>query len=336
MARQLHLILTSTILGLIFGPQIQAKNIALTIDDLPCVSCADFNAVRMINERIVRILKEHGLPAVGFVNEAKLYTEGRPDIQKIAILRLWLDNGFELGNHTFSHISIQQASVSDYEQDLLRGELITRPLMKDYGKTLQYFRHPQLRTGPTADYKAALEAVLARRGYIVAPVTMDSDEYLYASCYRQALEHNHPEEGRRIGADYLEYMSRIIKHYEDLSRDFLGYDLNQILLLHVSQLNADYLDGLIKILQARNYSFATLEDALRDPAYRLPEAISPKGISWIERWRLARGLTMRPQPEVSQWILRLLANGLERHDTGAGPDVNRVVFRGYDEPRSAH
>jgi peptidoglycan/xylan/chitin deacetylase (PgdA/CDA1 family) len=299
------------------GP-LHSKNVAVTIDDLPCVTCSDFGKVRMINERIVGILKEHGVPAVGFVNEAKLYTDGQPDSLKIAILRCWLDSGFELGNHTFSHVSIQRVSVPEYEQDLVRGEMITRPLMKEYGKTLRYFRHPQLRTGPTAEYKAALKAVLDRRGYIVAPVTLDNDEYIYARCYRRALEHHDPEGGKKIGDDYLKYMSRVLRHYEDLSRDFLGYDLNQVLLLHVNELNADYLEELIKILRSRGYSFVALEDALKDPAYGLPEAVSAKGISWIERWRLARGLEMRRQPEVSPWILKLMADNGADHERDAG------------------
>jgi hypothetical protein len=46
-----------------------------------------------------------------------------------------------------------------------------------------YFRHPFLRTGPTADVKAELQAFLARQGYRVAPVTIDNSDYMYAALY---------------------------------------------------------------------------------------------------------------------------------------------------------
>jgi hypothetical protein len=45
------------------------------------------------------------VPAVGFVNERKLYKFGEAD-ERINALHLWLDYGFELGNHTFNHSSL--------------------------------------------------------------------------------------------------------------------------------------------------------------------------------------------------------------------------------------
>ena len=44
---------------------------------------------------------------VGFVNEKKLYKPGEVD-ERIKALQMWLDSGFELGNHTFSHMSLNQ------------------------------------------------------------------------------------------------------------------------------------------------------------------------------------------------------------------------------------
>ena len=76
-------------------------------------------------------------------------------------------------------------------------------------------------------------------------------------------------------------------------------------MFHVNELNADYLELLIKILKEMGYSIIPLEEALKDGAYLLPEAFHEKGISWIERWRIAKGLEMKPQPAVSDWILKM-------------------------------
>jgi peptidoglycan-N-acetylglucosamine deacetylase len=42
---------------------------------------------------------------------------------------------------------------------------VTRRLLEARGRRLRYFRHPQLRTGPTPEYKAALDRLLSERGY---------------------------------------------------------------------------------------------------------------------------------------------------------------------------
>ena len=74
---------------------------------------------------------------------------------------------------------------------------------------------------------------------------------------------------RRIANDYLDYMERIFSHYEKLSIDFLGYNVNQILLLHANELNADYLDSILSTLTDKGYKFISLDDALTDKAFQL-------------------------------------------------------------------
>src|SRR5437867_4015511 len=69
------------------------KTIAVTIDDLP-INGPDrgLAAVKSINDRLTAILKSEGIPAVGFVNEAKLYRDGEVD-GRIANLKVWLEAG---------------------------------------------------------------------------------------------------------------------------------------------------------------------------------------------------------------------------------------------------
>jgi len=284
------------------------KRIAVTFDDLPCVRCSDFDSMARTNAEIIRILSVRRIPAIGFVNERKLYTDGAPDARKVSILRDWLRAGLELGNHTFSHVTVHKVAVAEYERDLLAGEAITRPLMKAYGKPLRYFRPPLLQTGLTAESKAQVDAVLSRHGYRTAPVTIDSDEYIYALCYDKAKDRKDRDARRRISADYLDYMKRTVGHYEELSLEFLGYRPPQVLLLHVNELNADHLESLIEMLRDGGYGFIPLEVALEDPAFRLPEAVHEKGLSWIERWRLAQGLAMKNPPAVSDWVLKMAEN----------------------------
>lgn len=156
---------------------------------------------------------------------------------------------------------------------------MTRRLVVARGRRLRYFRHPQLRTGPTPEYKAALDALLAERGYRVAPVTVDNNEFMLADVYGRARARGDRGTMARVAGAYVPYMESAFVHFENLSREFLGYEVRQILLLHANVLNADRLGGLIGLLRARSYRFISLDAAVEHPAYRLPDLPARRGLS---------------------------------------------------------
>ena len=85
--------------------------------------------------------------------------------------------------------------------------------------------------------------------------------------------------------EYVQYMESVTAFFERRSVDVVGREIPQILLIHASQMNADLMPDLIAMFRRRGYTFVSLDQALRDPAYRLPDQfISEKGISWIHRW----------------------------------------------------
>src|SRR5262249_49596016 len=82
-------------------PANSGRTIAITIDDLPINGKDEgLAALTALNDRLLAALKRNAVPAVGFVNESKLYTTGEVD-GRIALLRAWVDQGLELGNHTY-------------------------------------------------------------------------------------------------------------------------------------------------------------------------------------------------------------------------------------------
>jgi peptidoglycan-N-acetylglucosamine deacetylase len=280
-----------------------AREVAITFDDLPAVPG---NArVAEINKRLVDSLIRHRIPAIGFVNEIRLNARGETEA-RIALLQMWLDAGLELGNHTYSHIQIDNTSLADYKADVIRGETVTRSLLQKKGMRLRYFRHPQLRTGPTPEYERELNRFLVARGYTVAPVTIDNQEWVYAAAYAAALARGDQANVRRIAAEYLKYMEECFAFFEQLSSDFLGYEVKQTLLLHANELNADHFDALVEMMKRRGYRFIELEEALKDPAYRLPGASSERGDSWLHRWMMAKGLKKRAEPREPEWLNRLI------------------------------
>jgi len=172
----------------------------------------------------------------------------------------------------------------------VRGEPVTRGLMGSRGMPLRYFRHPYLRTGVGLATKRRIEAFLAGRGYTIAPVTVYTEDYLFAAAYDRAELRGDHRTAREVADAYVPYVESQFEYCEDLSRRLLGYEVRQILLLHSNTINADRFDELARMLERRGYTFVTLERAMADEAYAAPDDYAgAEGISWLRRWALGRG-----------------------------------------------
>jgi len=267
------------------------REVAVTFDDLPVISVTrgDLASHRAITQRLLAGVAARGIPAVGFVNEENLIADGVTDPARVELLREWLKAGFELGNHTFGHLDLHATPVERYEDDVVRGEPVTRGLLGSRGLPLRYFRHPYLRTGTSLATKRRIEAFLAGRGYTIAPVTVYTEDYLFAAAYDRAELRGDQRTARMVADAYVPYVESQFEYYEGLSRRLLGYEVRQILLLHSNTINAERFDELARMLEQRGYAFVTLERALADEAYATPDDYArPEGISWLQRWALSR------------------------------------------------
>ncbi|HEX8091491.1 MAG TPA: polysaccharide deacetylase family protein, partial [Blastocatellia bacterium] len=271
-------------------------------DDLPATH-GDLRKMTAITQKLLGKITANGVPAIGFVNESKVDVRGE-EPARTSLLKMWLDGGIELGNHTYSHVAIDRTSLAEYERDVIRGETIVKRLLGERGMKLRYFRHPQLRTGPTPEYKAALDRFLAARGYRIAPVTIDNNDYLFAEAYARAKARGDEETVKRVVEAYLPYMETVFDFFEKLSVEAVGYEVKQTLLLHANELNADYFDELVMMMKRRGYRFISLDEALKDKAYGLHDAQVKTGLSWIHRWMIAKGMTTRPEPREPEFIAR--------------------------------
>jgi peptidoglycan-N-acetylglucosamine deacetylase len=79
----------------------------------------------------------------------------------------------------------------------------------------------------------------------------------------------------------------------------------QVLLVHASSLNADVFDRLAAAIKTRGYRFVTLDEALQDKAYTLPDTyVGQWGISWLHHWELTAGHPRSPSPDPPEWITK--------------------------------
>lgn len=281
------------------APQPSLKRVAITIDDLPVVSrnfqtAADHDR---ITRQLVDALGSHRVPAIGFVNEGKMYRNGAVDSAEVGLLRQWTQAGLELGNHTYAHLDLHSAPIAEYLDGIVRGDVITRAVLAEQGKTPRYFRHPFLHTGRSLGNRARVDSVLAQRGYRVAPVTIDNSDYMYAALYTR------PEFRERVRKEYVAYMESVTAFFEARSVEVVGREIPQVLLIHASEMNADLMPDLLAMFTRRGYRFVTLDQALADPAYRLPENyVGGGGFSWIHRWSRAKGMPNKGEPEPPPWV----------------------------------
>jgi len=283
---------------------------ALTFDDLPYVSDRGPGALadaRRVTAGILEALAEHEAPAVGLVNESRLHVTGEMD-ERSALLQRWIDAGAILGNHTFSHVDLNQVSVAEYMEEIVRGEIVTRRLMRDRQPCPLYFRHPYTHTGDTEEKKAQVERFLGERGYAVAPFTIDGQDYVFNRAYLLARERGDEEGVARIRGAYVDFTLAATAFAESAAAQLFGRDIPQTLLVHANDITADCLDDLLHALAARGYRFVSLERAMADAAYRTPDTlVTEYGPSWLWRWTKSqdRKISFRGDPEPPGWILDL-------------------------------
>lgn len=274
------------------------REVAITIDDLPRGGDGGprtLAGVRTMTERLLKPFREQKIPVIGFVNQGRAAEMGPAGLR--GILNLWLDSGADLGNHSYSHLNINTVPLEEYTADIIKGEPILRAALKAHGKKLVFYRHPYLFTGPTPEIKKAMQAFLEQHGYRIAPVTLDDSDYEFAALYTK------PGYKDRVRREYVPYMESVVSFFEERSVEVVGREFPQILLIHASQLNADQMPNLLAMFRRRGYTFVSLEHALADPAYAMPEEYAGTGgFSWIHRWSKTKGMQPRGEPDPPDWV----------------------------------
>lgn len=283
----------------------QPKQIAITIDDLPCVGCRNLAEAKSITSELLKNLKD--APAIGFVNEVGLQVQGERDA-RIALLEQWIEAGKMLGNHTYSHPDTNKVSLEEYTDDIVRGEVVTKQLMARRGVRNLYFRHPFTHTGPTKEYKEGLDRFLASRGYTIAPFTVENEDYAWALIYRRTTDEAVRD---RVQREYIAHLDLVLAHMAKVSGEVFGREIPQILIIHANSLNAHVMPAMLEMFSKRGYSVVSLEKAMSDAAFATPDTwVGRFGPSWLYRWARAAGkkVSDSTEPELPTWMRELYQN----------------------------
>lgn len=282
-----------------------AGTVALTFDDLPVfgkmASAAD-GAV--VTDKLLAGLKRQHFTATGFVNEVQL--TGPDHQQRVKLLARWLDAGMDLGNHSYSHLSLNAVPVEAYIADVAHGAQETSALLAAQGRRERWYRYPYLETGLTLATRQRFEGWLKTQGYRVAPVTMENSDWRFAAPYDDAVARGDRAQAKRIQQAYVAFTSRIVPWYRQAGTALLGREPAFVLLLHASRLNAASMASIAAILHHEHLRVVPLDTAMRDPAYAIPDTyVGPNGDGWLDRWALTlhRSLPYASVPTVPKAII---------------------------------
>jgi peptidoglycan-N-acetylglucosamine deacetylase len=232
----------------------QEREIAITIDDLPFVgtNSNDAGNLRRTHKRFMSILNaliENQVPATGFII-ANSIGKGQWEL-----LEEFRKEGFELGNHTYSHENLNRISAGKYIDNISKADRILQPVMTNP----KYFRYPYLAEGKGAK-KQEVQDYLTANQYIIAPVTIDSKDYKFNARFLNISWRVRGQYLNRIKQQYLNYIWRQTLRAERNSNG----RTKQILLIHANLLNSHCLGDIIKMYKKHGYKFITLKEALED------------------------------------------------------------------------
>ena len=275
-------LLLCSLINMVFGQN--DKTIALTIDDLPLngPSIPPRDLEKMTTD-ILDSLRRHQAPAVGFVNESLLFLDGQTD-ERISILKSWTDAGIELGNHTYAHVGFRDTPLDRYQDDFVRGDVVTAKLQK---RPARYFRHPFLQMAPTRETELTFEKFIEARGCRMAPITMSTEDWMFLAAYQKAKKNGDEAELKKISDEYVRFAEAVVVFNEKTGQKLFGRQISQILLLHANEVTSKNLDRILHMLKQHGYRFVSLEIVMRDAVYVFPEKYTPTS-DWLRHWAISK------------------------------------------------
>ncbi|MES2443523.1 MAG: SGNH/GDSL hydrolase family protein [Pseudomonadota bacterium] len=267
-----------------------APEIAFTFDDLPAHAALPGNTTRVeIAAQVIAALRAANVPAVhGFINGVQAEKEPA----SAAVLRMWRDAGFPLGNHGWSHANLDRISDAQFAEELAKNEPVLQSLM---GKgDWHWFRYPFLaEAGGDPARRARIRKLLGERGYKVAPVTMDFSDWAYNDAYARCVARGDAAAITTMEAAYLAGADANITRYRAMAKAVTGHDIPYVLLMHLGAFDARMMPRLLEVYRKRGFRFVSLEQATRDSFYRaeIDPALAPDP-QGLEGWMNARGLAI--------------------------------------------
>jgi peptidoglycan/xylan/chitin deacetylase (PgdA/CDA1 family) len=239
-----------------------AQKLAITMDDLPLNGLLPPGVTRVETTKdVLAILKKRHVPPVyGFVNAKKL--EGNADAAEA--LKLWAAQE-PVGNHTYSHMDLETSPVEAFEREIEENE----PALELLAATdnWHWLRYPYLHEGDTVEKRRAVRLYLKARGYSIAQVSLDWEDYLWNTAYERCVMKNDTKAIAWLRSSYLNTASEFLDLGREQAKLIYGHDINHVLLMHLGAFSSTILPDALDLLKKKGFKLVTLEEAQSDEAY---------------------------------------------------------------------
>jgi peptidoglycan/xylan/chitin deacetylase (PgdA/CDA1 family) len=241
-----------------------AQKLAITIDDLPQNGALPPGVTRVdITRDTLAVLKKRHVPPVyGFINAKKL--EGSVDGAEA--LRLWAA-AEPFGNHTYTHINLEENTAEAFERDVEQNEP-TLELLAKPGDDWHWLRYPYLHEGDTVEKRRAVRDYLTKRGYKIAQVTLDWEDYMWNSAYARCAAKGDKKSIEWLRTSYLSTASDFLDLGRAQAKLIYGHEINYVLLMHLGAFSSTIMPDALDLLKRKGFKLVTLEEAESDPVYQ--------------------------------------------------------------------
>jgi uncharacterized protein (TIGR02246 family) len=332
------------LLALILAPSLAAAQefpaltgthpLLVTVDDLPIAAGAlhpDDASRERLTRDLLAVLRKHRIKAIGFVIWRNV-----KDAAGERLLDLWLAEGHELGNHSYSHPDYARMDPDAYIADVEKARAALGGFLEARGRRLRYFRFPFLREGETPAKLARMREWLQSTGQRAVPVTIDTQDWSFEEPWVTAQRASDTAKLDRLTEDYQHALRLQALLYTAEGDELYERPTPQVLLVHANAVGAAQWDALFTWLEGRGFRFTAPDEVMADPAISEQPAFTGRygGSLWdrvrhVRRQARAREqITALLQQQAADWSRGDLAAFTSVYDDDAVFVATTGVTRG--------
>jgi len=283
------------------APSVATKGplrVALTFDDLPAHGPLPPGVTRLdvVRSLLATLAAHHVPPTYGFVNGSKL--KAHPE--DADVLRAWVAAGHPLGNHGYSHLSLDDdANVDAYLRDVDDDEETLRAFSPPGTpeRSWKIYRYPFLQEGTSKATHDKVRAHLRDHGYRVAGVSIDFGDWAWNGPYARCATKNDGTAIAALEKSFVDDAKTFLRWSSGAAKQALGRDAGHILLMHVGAFDARALDAMLAAWEKVGVTYIGLEEAMSDSVYSIETGYFGKwGEGTFEQLADGKGTVTLPMP----------------------------------------
>ncbi len=246
-------------LFILFSPLISSKEIAFTFDDAPMPDSNHFKSVARTEELIKKLNELNVPPVMIFANPCK----GNNRSATIEQLKKYQTAGHLIGNHTCSHLRLDDVGYPKYSKDAESADEFLLPIMTGQ----KFFRFPYLNEGTDLELRDKVRSWMNLHGYRNGLVSIDNDDYFFSSKIKLAKSRGKKIDYKKVEVLFIEHLLGAVNYYDDLAKKTIGRSPKHVLLLHEMDATVMFLGALVRELRRQGWKIISINEAFTDEIY---------------------------------------------------------------------